>query len=104
MEERRVHPRASVDWRVKFAARDEELSNGFLSDVNAAGVSILSSREYPVGTVMEIYFGAFQDDPDHHFQLGAVVRYTARGKMGVQFLEGPVTDQKKMSYLLRGVF
>ena len=104
MEERRVHLRARVDWRVKFSAPGEELSTGFLSDVTAHGVSILSSKAYPDGTEIEVHFGAFQDNPQHHFQLRAVVRHTTRGKMGLKFLEGPVTDQERLLQLLRGVF
>jgi hypothetical protein len=80
MEERRVHPRKCVDWRVKFTLPGEELSNGFLSDANATGVNIMSSKEYPVGTIIEVHFGAFQDDPENHYELDAVVRHTAPGE------------------------
>jgi hypothetical protein len=104
MEERRIQPRAHADWRVKFAVSGEELSNGFLTEVNAAGVGILSRMEYPLGTVIEIHFGAFQEDPEHQFRLRAVVRYAAQGKLGVQFLEGPLADNDRLLRLLRGVF
>ena len=104
MDERRVQPRARVDWRVKFAAPGEELSGGFLTDANATGVSILTKMEYPLGTVIELHFGAFQDDQRHQFQLRAVVRHTTHGKIGLQFLEGPLTDKERLLRLLRGVF
>jgi len=77
----------------------------FLGDLNAKGLSILTNNcAYPVGAEIEVHFGAFQEDPEHRFQLRAVVRHTADGKMGLQFLEGPVTDQEKLLRMLRGKF
>ena len=104
MEERRTQPRASVDWRVKFGVAGEELNNGFVSEVNAAGLSILSQLEYPVGTELEVHFGAFQSNSETQFRLRAVVRYVTHGKMGMKFLEGPVTDHELLLRLMRGVF
>lgn len=103
-EDRRIQPRARVDWRVKFAVPGEDLNNGFLSDVNATGVCILGTVEYPVGQVIEIHFGAFQENREHQFRLSATVRHATRGKIGLQFLDGPVVDERQLFYLLRGVF
>ena len=104
MEERRAQPRKNVDWRVKFAAPGEELNIGFMGDLNAKGVSILSSRAYPAGTEVKIYFGAFQEDPENRFELRAIVRNSTSGRMGLQFEEGPVTDQERLLRMLRGNF
>ena len=105
MEERRAQARTNVDWRVKFAAPGEELNIGFLGDLNAKGLSILSNNQaYPVGTEIEVHFGAFQEDPEHRFQLRAVVRHTTGRKMGLQFQDGPVADQEKLLRMLRGKF
>ena len=104
MEERRSQARTNVDWRVKFAAPGEELNIGFLGDLNAKGLSILSSHAYPAGTELDVHFGAFQEDPNHQFQLRAVVRHAANGRMGLQFVEGPVNDHEKLLRMLRGKF
>ena len=105
MEERRALPRTTVDWRVRFAPPGEELHTGFVGDLNAKGLSILSNdRAYPAGTEIEVHFGAFQEDPEHRFQLRAVVRNSAGGRMGLLFQEGPVTDQERLLRMLRGKF
>jgi len=104
MEERRALPRTAVDWRVRFAPPGEELHTGFVGDLNAKGLSILSNdHAYPAGTEIEVHFGTFQD-PEHQFQLRAVVRNSAGGRMGLLFQEGPVTDHERLLRMPRGKF
>jgi hypothetical protein len=104
MEERRERPRTRVDWRVQFAPPGEDLSNGYLSDASASGMRILCTTVHPIGTVIRVHFGTFQEDASHHFQLDAVVRHLSAGQMGVQFVDGPVDDKERLLHLLRGVF
>ena len=83
--ERRSSARRAADWRVLFGPPDQ-LVPGFLADMSPIGVSILSEIQYPVGTEIEVHFGVHDDRPAGKLQMQAVVRYSGKGRLGVQFL------------------
>ena len=104
MEERRHNPRTHVDWRVKLAAAGQDLCNGYLTNVSPVGATIMCPAEYQAGSQIVIHFGAFDGNNDQSFSLVAVIRHAGKGRLGIEFIDGPVTDQDRLHYLLRGVF
>ena len=82
--ERRANPRRAADWRVLFGPPGE-LSPGFLADMSPIGVSILSEKQYPVGTEIEVHFGVEESELRGKFRMHAVVRHSGHGRIGVHF-------------------
>lgn len=84
--ERRSSPRRAADWRVLFGTAGE-LAPGFLADLSPIGVSILTEKEYPVGTEIEVHFGVRDTEPSGKVQMRAVVRHCGKGRIGVHFIK-----------------
>ena len=82
--ERRASTRRAADWRVLFGPPGE-LSTGFLADLSPIGVSILSEKQYPVGTEIEVHFGAEESELRGKLRMRAVVRHSGSGRIGVHF-------------------
>lgn len=63
-----------------------DLSPGFLADMSPIGVSILSEKQYPVGTEIEVHFGVQENELRGSLQLRAIVRHCGNGRIGVHFV------------------
>lgn len=82
--ERRTSTRRAADWRVLFGPPGD-LSPGFLADMSPIGVSILSEKQYPVGTEIEVHFGVEENELRGKLRMHAVVRHCGNGRIGVHF-------------------
>lgn len=82
--ERRARPRRAADWRVLFGPPGD-LSPGFLADMSPIGASILSEKQYPVGTEIEVHFGVEESELRGKLRMHAVVRHCGNGRIGVHF-------------------
>ena len=49
------------------------------------GVSILSEKQYPVGTEIEVHFGVEENELRGKLRMRAVVRHCGNGRIGVHF-------------------
>ena len=82
--ERRKAERRAADWRVLFGPPGD-LAPGFLADLSPLGASILSERQFAVGTEIEVHFGVLQSEFRGKFQMSAVVRHCGKGRIGIHF-------------------
>jgi PilZ domain len=101
--DRRSNPRRAADWRVLFGPPGD-LSLGFLADMSPIGVSILSEKLYSAGTEVEVHFGVQDDNLSGKFQMRAVVRHCAKGRIGVQFVNVDPSQREHWWKIMRGDF
>jgi hypothetical protein len=101
--DRRNSPRRAADWRVLFGPPGD-LSLGFLADMSPIGVSILTEKHYPTGTDVEVHFGLQDDNLSGKFQMRAVVRHCAKGRIGVQFVNVDPSQRDHWWKIMRGDF
>ena len=87
--ERRANSRRAADWRALFGPPGD-LSPGLLADLSPIGVSILSERQFPVGTAIEVHLGAEESEVRGRLKMRAIVRHCERRRIGVHFVNvGP---------------
>jgi PilZ domain len=101
--ERRANPRRAADWRVLFGAPGN-LSPGFLADLSPIGVSILSEKEYPVGTEIEVHFGVEETGVRGRLQMRAIVRHCGKDRIGVHFVNLDATQRDHWWKIMRSDF
>ena len=70
-----------------------DLSPGFLADLSPIGVSILSEKQYPVGTEIEVHFGVEETEVRGRLKMRAIVRHSGQGRIGVHFVNVDVTQR-----------
>jgi len=75
---------------------------GFMADLSPMGVSILSEKQYPVGTEVEVHFGVEEDHLRGRLQMRAVVRHCGVGRVGVQFVNVDATQRDQWWKIMRG--
>lgn len=101
--ERRASTRRAADWRVLFGPPGD-LSPGFLADMSPIGVSILSEKQYPVGTEIEVHFGVEESGLRGKLRMQAVVRHSGKGKVGVHFTNVDSTQREHWWKIMRSEF
>lgn len=101
--ERRTSPRRAADWRVLFGPPGE-LSLGFLADLSPIGVSILSEKQYPVGTEIEVHFGVEETEVRGRFKMRAIVRHSGKGRIGVHFVNVEPAQRDHWWKIMRSEF
>lgn len=103
MTERRASARRAADWRVFFGPPGE-LSPGFLADLSPIGVSILSEKQYPIGTEVEVHFGVEESEGRGKLRMRAVVRHSGKGRVGVHFTNVDSTQRELWWKIMRSEF
>lgn len=83
MQEKRVHPRASVDIALTCELKDRPALSGVAKDLSVGGMFIESAETLPFGTQITIVMRIPGMDADS--RLPAVVRWAKPGGFGVQF-------------------
>ena len=68
------------------------------------GVSILTEKQYSAGTKVEVHFGVQDDNLSGEFQMRAVVRHCAKGRIGVQFVHVEPSQREHWWKIMRGDF
>jgi hypothetical protein len=101
--ERRSSPRRAADWRVLFGTTGE-LNRGFLADMSPIGVSILTEKEYAMGTEIEVHFGVHESEPSGKLQMRAIVRHCGKGRIGVHFVNVDATQRDHWWKIMRSDF
>jgi PilZ domain-containing protein len=101
--ERRASTRRAADWRVLFGPPGE-LSAGFLADMSPIGVSILSEKQYPVGTEIEVHFGVEESELRGKFRMHAIVRHCGKGRIGVHFVNVDAAQRDHWWKIMRSEF
>jgi len=101
--ERRASTRRAADWRVLFGPPGN-LSPGFLADLSPIGVSILSEKEYPAGTEIEVHFGVEETELRGRLQMRAIVRHCGKGRIGVHFVNVDTTQRDHWWKIMRSEF
>jgi len=101
--DRRSTPRRAADWRVLFGPPGD-LSLGYLADMSPIGVSILTERQHPPGTEVEVHFGVEEEQVSGKFRMNAVVRHCAKGRIGVKFLNVDAAQRDHWWKIMRGEF
>ena len=101
--ERRASTRRAADWRVLFGPPGD-LSPGFLADLNPIGVSILSEKQYPAGTEIEVHFGVEESEFRGKFRMHAIVRHCGKGRIGVHFVNVDAAQRDHWWKIMRSEF
>jgi len=101
--ERRGSERRAADWRVLFGPPGE-LAPGFLADMSPIGVSILSEKQLPVGTKIEVHFGVAENEARGRLQMQAIVRHFTMGRIGVHFINVDVSQREHWWEIMRSDF
>lgn len=81
-----------------------DLSPGFLADLSPIGVSILSEKQLPVGTEIEVHFGVLETESRGRLQMKAVVRHCAKGRIGVHFVNVDPAQREHWWKIMRSDF
>lgn len=68
------------------------------------GVSILSEKQYPVGTEIEVHFGVEESELRGKLQMHAVVRHSGNGRIGVHFTNVDSTQRDHWWKIMRSEF
>ena len=58
-----------------------------LADLSPIGVSILSEKQFPVGTAIEVHFGAEESEVRGRLNMRAIVRHCEKGQNRRSFCE-----------------
>jgi hypothetical protein len=99
--ERRTSARRAANWRVLFGPTGE-LAYGFLADMSPIGVSILTEKEHPIGTEIDVHFGVEEDHGSGKLQMRAVVRHCGKGRIGVHFVNVDTSQRDHWWKIMRG--
>lgn len=99
--ERRANPRREADWRVLFGPAGN-LATGFLADLSPIGVSIVSERQFPVGTEIEVHFGVEDEERRGKLRMRAIVRHSGQGRIGVHFIGVDTAQREHWWKIMRG--
>jgi hypothetical protein len=72
--------------------------------MSPTGVSILSAKQFEVGTEIEVHFGV----PDNEFrgkmQMRAIVRHCGKGRIGVHFVNVDPAEREHWWKIMRSDF
>lgn len=77
---------------------------GFLADMSPIGVSILSEKQYPAGTEIEVHFGVEESERRGKLRMLAVVRHSGNGRLGVHFTNVDPTQREHWWKIMRSKF
>ncbi len=88
--DRRSSPRLALTAAIRYGTNDE-LSTGELTDVSAGGIGITGEKTYPIGTELQLRFRSRTSKSDL-LTLRAVVRHHQGKRMGLEFINVPMTD------------
>ncbi len=88
--DRRSSPRLALTAAIRYGTNDE-LTAGELLDVSAGGIGITGDKTYPIGTELQLRFRARSSKTDL-LTLRAVVRHHHGKRMGLEFVNVPMTD------------
>ena len=88
--DRRSSPRLALTAAIRYGTADELIS-GELLDVSAGGIGIAGEKLYPIGTELQLRFRARGSKTDL-LTLRAVVRHHRGKRMGLEFVNVPMTD------------
>ncbi|MBZ5648019.1 MAG: PilZ domain-containing protein [Acidobacteriia bacterium] len=90
LSDRRSNPRIPVNLALRYGTNDE-LITGELVDVSAGGIGIVGETAYPAGTELVLRFRSRNSKTDL-LSLRAVVRHTHGKRMGLEFVNLPISD------------
>ena len=90
LTDRRSAPRIALNLAIRYGTADQ-FNDGELLDVSAGGLGISGEKVYPVGTELELRFRS-RTSKDDLLRVRAVVRHHHAKRMGLEFVNVPITD------------
>jgi PilZ domain-containing protein len=99
--ERRGSPRRAADWRVLFGPVGD-LALGFMADMSPLGVSVVTEKQSPIGTELEVHFGLEEDNLSGRLQMRGVVRHCRVARIGVQFVDVQPAQREHWWKIMKG--
>jgi len=93
--ERRVSPRATAQFLVRYGARGEELHEAKTCDISATGIGLLGPKQFPTGAEVELRFRSLEGTGDL-ITMRAVVRHSTPNRMGLEFVNVPPSDHGRV--------
>ena len=99
MQEKRVHPRITVDIAVSCELKDRPAIAGVAKDLSLGGLFIESTEALPFNTQLTIVMRIPGMDGDS--RLGAVVRWAKPHGFGVQFAPMGARETHAITRLMR---
>lgn len=98
-EDRRNHLRAPAAFSLRYGRSGEELWTAAAFDLAAAGIGIVGEEAFDVGSEVVLAFRPEGKRGDL-LTMNAVVRHTAGKRMGLQFLNVPPSDTRRLIELI----
>lgn len=100
MQEKRVHPRVSVELSVTCEFKDRPAINGVAKDLSLGGMFIETTEVVPFGT--QVTITATIPGMDRESRLPAIVRWSTPGGFGTQFGMLGARETHAITRLLKG--
>jgi len=67
------------------------------------GVCIVSEKQHPVGTEVEVHFGLQENQENGKLHMRAVVRHCGAGKIGAEFIDVSPSHRTHWWKIMQGV-